>query len=118
MGACVVAAYSGEEAIALPLSRLPAHPSGSSNAGIDGFQVLRKLRSLRVPTPVVALTAHGMESEVSRTRRSGFDGHLVKPLQRSALVRAVKQIIDRRSSPVHGWVLLSPFRFKKTRDLT
>jgi PAS domain S-box-containing protein len=50
--------------------------------GMDGYQVAERLRAeLGVDGPaLVALTGYGQEEDVARSRRVGFDDHLVKPV--------------------------------------
>lgn len=56
--------------------------------GVDGFQVCQRLRahawSRRRPR-IVALTGWGREGDLARTKRAGFDAHLVKPVDSETL---------------------------------
>jgi PAS domain S-box-containing protein len=49
---------------------------------VDGFAVLRTLRSLRLlgGAMVVAMTGFGQESDKERSAQAGFEAHLVKPV--------------------------------------
>jgi two-component system CheB/CheR fusion protein len=51
--------------------------------GLNGFEVARKLRAQTefARSLIVALTGWGMERDRIRTRESGFDQHLVKPVE-------------------------------------
>ena len=55
--------------------------------GMSGFDVCRRIRSTAMGTPplVVALTGWGQESDRQKSRDSGFDHHLVKPVDYDAL---------------------------------
>ena len=55
--------------------------------GMTGFEVCEKIRTLdgMQSTMVVALTGWGQESDRKKTRESGFDHHLVKPVDYDAL---------------------------------
>ena len=60
--------------------------------GMDGLECARRLRALqgeqRLPHfPILALTAHALESDVSASLEAGMDEHLTKPLDFSALRR-------------------------------
>lgn len=57
--------------------------------GKDGYQVLKELREKLYLNPIVALTAHAMEDERRKTKKAGFDGHIVKPIQSHDLVEKV-----------------------------
>lgn len=50
---------------------------------MDGFTFLRRVRQTPQPgpLPVVAVTVLGSPADVQRTWASGFDGHLVKPIE-------------------------------------
>jgi signal transduction histidine kinase/ActR/RegA family two-component response regulator len=62
--------------------------------GMDGHQIARRLRSDPdiVPATLIALTGWGAEGEIRRTRESGFDFHLVKPVDANALMELLSQI--------------------------
>jgi CheY-like chemotaxis protein len=55
--------------------------------GMTGFEVCREIRATpRQKSPmVVALTGWGQESDRKKSRESGFDHHLVKPVDYDAL---------------------------------
>jgi PAS domain S-box-containing protein len=62
--------------------------------GVDGFQVCQRLRahawSRRRPR-IVALTGWGREGDLARTKRAGFDAHLVKPVDSETLEELLEQ---------------------------
>ena len=57
--------------------------------GIDGFEVAQRLRKLsgRDKMLVVALTGYGQAADRERALASGFDEHMVKPVQHEMLLR-------------------------------
>jgi PAS domain S-box-containing protein len=59
--------------------------------GVDGFEVCRRLRQLEFTTPprIVAMTGWGRAEDRARTQGAGFDAHLVKPVDRTALTRVL-----------------------------
>ena len=61
---------------------------------VDGFQVCQRLRahvwSRRRPR-IVALTGWGREGDLARTKRAGFDAHLVKPVDGETLEELLEQ---------------------------
>ena len=61
---------------------------------MDGFEVLRRLREGRCMTGVytIAMTGYGQEKDKQRVREAGFDAHLVKPVQPSALKRLLDEL--------------------------
>jgi signal transduction histidine kinase len=62
--------------------------------GMDGCEATRAIREWEArhglaPTPVLALTAHDGDDDVERCRSAGMDGHLAKPVKKSALFDAI-----------------------------
>ena len=55
--------------------------------GMDGYEVARQLRKETTPPRpmIVALTGYGQEADRRKAREAGFDRHLVKPVDVSAL---------------------------------
>jgi two-component system, chemotaxis family, CheB/CheR fusion protein len=55
--------------------------------GMDGYEVARRLRSGgdHADLVLVALTGYGREEDIRRSQEAGFDHHLVKPADLSAL---------------------------------
>lgn len=64
---------------------------------MDGIEVCKRVRALRLDyVPVmIALTGWGMQEDLRRTKDSGFDHHLVKPVAPDDLFR----LLDRLSEP-------------------
>ena len=65
---------------------------------LDGFGAVRKIRLWETAnehrrTPVIALTASALESDVQRSREAGCDLHVSKPVRKSTLLRAIAQVI-------------------------
>ncbi len=60
---------------------------------LDGFEVCRRLRAQQWATPphIVAVTGWGRDEDLERTKDAGFDAHLVKPVDRTALERILAQ---------------------------
>jgi PAS domain S-box-containing protein len=58
---------------------------------MDGYEVARRLRALPgcAQTRLIALTGYGQESDHDRSRRAGFEDHLVKPVDLDMIERAV-----------------------------
>jgi CheY-like chemotaxis protein len=55
--------------------------------GMNGYEVARRIRGLRIPggTLLVAVTGYGQEEDISRSSEAGFDHHLTKPVDIKAL---------------------------------
>ena len=60
--------------------------------GMDGYEVARRLRveASLDGLIIVALTGYGSESDRDRSKESGIDAHLVKPVEPDALVAIIE----------------------------
>lgn len=61
---------------------------------MDGFEVVKRLRSHGCCTPIVALTAHTMKGDRERCLANGFDDFLGKPVDRNLLTLCLKRYSD------------------------
>jgi PAS domain S-box-containing protein len=71
--------------------------------GMDGFDVIRRLRAAFPSTGlrIVAVTGWGQEEDRRRTHAAGFDGHLVKPVDPAKLQGLLASMRDEeRATPV------------------
>lgn len=61
--------------------------------GMDGLAFARMLRSspLTAQLPIIALTAQAMADEQAAAMAAGFDAYVVKPVQRTQLLEAIRQ---------------------------
>ena len=57
--------------------------------GMDGYEATRRLHALDPAIPVLALTAHALESERQRTLAAGMVAHITKPIDMQALYAAL-----------------------------
>ncbi|MES2638200.1 MAG: PAS domain-containing protein [Myxococcota bacterium] len=57
--------------------------------GYDGFEMMLELRRRGVGVPAAALTAFAREEDRSRALRSGYQAHLVKPVEPAELLATV-----------------------------
>jgi DNA-binding response OmpR family regulator len=67
--------------------------------GIDGFEVLRRLREAERWTPVLMLTARDSVSDRVRGLDAGADDYLVKPFAFSELLSRIRAIVRRGRPP-------------------
>jgi two-component system response regulator ResD len=63
--------------------------------GIDGFDVLKKLRSSKIMTPVILLTALGETEAVVKGLNLGADDYVTKPFEPSELIARVSSVLRR-----------------------
>jgi DNA-binding response OmpR family regulator len=76
--------------------------------GMDGFEVLRRLREDGVETPVLVLTARGLEADRVRGLDLGADDYVVKPFGLGELLARVRSRLrawDRERGLDRGEVL-------------
>ncbi len=64
--------------------------------GLDGFQVVSRMRQAGVFTPVLMLTAKSMPGDVVEGLEAGADDYLAKPFDLPVLLARVKGLIRRR----------------------
>jgi diguanylate cyclase (GGDEF)-like protein len=69
--------------------------------GLDGFEVLERLRSSPhfARTPVIMLTSMGQEADVVRGFRLGADDYILKPFSPTELSARVRRLLRRGRSP-------------------
>jgi two-component system response regulator MtrA len=67
--------------------------------GIDGFQVLRRVRDLGLTVPVMMLTARGEESDHIRAVRLDADQYVTKPFRLLELLERIGMMLRRASTP-------------------
>jgi CheY-like chemotaxis protein len=68
--------------------------------GIDGHELGRLLRALPELDRIrlVALTGYGQASDRERSTRAGFQAHLVKPVDITAIERLVRELFGPREA--------------------
>ncbi|MEY4793898.1 MAG: hypothetical protein RL724_834 [Pseudomonadota bacterium] len=66
---------------------------------MDGLAATAAIRSLEGPAgrvPIIAMTAAAMPDEVARCLEAGMDAHVAKPMDLTALLAAVSDILENR----------------------
>jgi two-component system, chemotaxis family, CheB/CheR fusion protein len=63
--------------------------------GMDGYEIARGLRQIPAlaSTALVAVTGYGRDEDRQRSRKAGFDHHLVKPVDMDTLRRVLQRIV-------------------------
>jgi CheY-like chemotaxis protein len=67
-------------------------------SGYDATKFIRSMDEPKRSTPVLAMTANGVESEVRRCMEAGMDGFVPKPFKRVELTSAIKKVLKRSDS--------------------
>jgi CheY-like chemotaxis protein len=89
------AAYSGTSALGIAAEFRPGViVCDIGLPKMDGHAIARRLRSdpAFASATLIALTGWGAAEEIERTKESGFDFHLVKPVDSDALVALLASI--------------------------
>src|SRR6266404_723572 len=64
---------------------------------MDGYEVARRLR--REPQTkdawLIAMTGYGQDTDRSRSRKAGFDYHLVKPVNAEELEQLISRLLSK-----------------------
>ena len=93
-------AASGTEAIALlDAQAIDAVLLDLRMPGMDGIEVLRRVRARPHPPPVTVLTAHATAANTIEAMRLGAFDHLTKPIGREELSRVLVGMLAARAEP-------------------
>jgi DNA-binding NtrC family response regulator len=93
-------AASGAEAIALlDAQAIDAVLLDLRMPGMDGIEVLRRVRARPHPPPVTVLTAHATAANTIEAMRLGAFDHLTKPIGREELSRVLVGMLAARTEP-------------------
>jgi PAS domain S-box-containing protein len=68
--------------------------------GMNGYEVARRLMELKRQRPfrIIAVSGWGQEADRAKTRESGFDAHIIKPVDLEILQKAIN---ERTGSTLH-----------------
>ncbi len=93
-------AASGAEAITLlDAQAIDAALLDLRMPGMDGIEVLRRIRARPHAPPVAVLTAHATAANTIEAMRLGAFDHLTKPIGREELSRVLVGMLDARAEP-------------------
>ena len=59
---------------------------------MDGYTAARRLRSMKIHTPIIALTAHAMEGDAQKCYDAGCSDYLSKPVRADLLTQKIAQV--------------------------
>ncbi|AEI77622.1 Transcriptional regulatory protein tctD [compost metagenome] len=79
--------------------------------GLDGLEVLRRLRQRRNPLPVLILTAHGSVEDRVRGLDLGADDYLAKPFDLSELEARARALIRRAHGHESTQIACGPLHY-------
>ena len=99
MGADVITAFDGLKALEAAVQFRPeAVLMDIGMPKLHGYDTARRFRQEAWGKEIVlvALTGWGRDEDRRRSEDAGFDGHLVKPVQISALRQLLERLLDQR----------------------
>lgn len=98
-GGDVRAVASGQEALrALGEQDFDVVVSDIGMPGMDGYELLERIRTNGNSVPAVALTAFARSEDRAKALEAGYQVHLTKPIEPSALIAAMAQVAGAGSS--------------------
>ncbi len=107
-GFSTIAAFDGEQALALARSRKPGFVIlDVMLPKVDGWEICRQLRKIS-DVPILMLTAREEEIDRILGLSLGADDYVVKPFSPRELVERVKAILRRRTPGLPGMTRYSP----------
>lgn len=101
----VIEARDGEEGVTRARHDLPdLILMDISIPKLDGWAATQQLKAdantRRIP--IIALTAHALDSDRLKARRAGCDGYLTKPIEPSRVVQEVERFVGRATAHDSG----------------
>ncbi|WP_045380497.1 response regulator [Vibrio campbellii] len=61
---------------------------------MDGITATRLIRQKGINIPIIALTAHALESDKTTCMKAGMDGFVSKPVRRQEIYEAIKSLVE------------------------
>lgn len=65
---------------------------------VDGYQAKRALDEMGYTKPIIALTAHAMTEDRSKTMQAGFVDHITKPVNKGEILSAIARLKPQNAS--------------------
>ena len=95
-------AFSGEQALEILENSIPdIIVLDLKMPGIDGLEVLRRVKKCHPQIQVIILTGHGSERDEAAARRWGAFDHLQKPVDINDLVQVMERAFRQKTDAVH-----------------
>lgn len=98
MGYQVRVAANGEEALAVwgpDGSFVDAVIMDLSMPGMGGFEALKKMVAIDPKVKVIIASGYSADTQKSEVLAAGATAYITKPFQKAALIRAVREVLDR-----------------------
>ena len=85
--------------------------------GIDGLEVLRRVKKIYPQVQVIMLTGHGSEKDEKEARRLGAFEYLEKPTTIDTLIKHIKRAFKSFESDMTAATLAEGGDFKSAREI-
>jgi PAS domain S-box-containing protein len=69
---------------------------------MDGYEATTTLRESGFRKPIVALTAHALADQRDRCLASGFNAHVIKPINRQTLISVIREVTSSELSQANA----------------
>jgi CheY-like chemotaxis protein len=92
----VIAAETGEEGVALAITRRPFFIVMDINLpGIDGIEATQRIRASAIGStiPIIAITSYAMRGDREKILAAGCNGYFEKPFDPITIVAQIHEII-------------------------
>ncbi len=99
----VITAVDGARGLELAQTRLPDLMLLDLSLPIlDGLEVMRRLKAAPETReiPIIAFTAHALESKAEEARAAGCDGFITKPAVPPEMVREIQRVLGLPVDPI------------------
>ena len=112
-GHSVLLAYDGERALQLALSEEPdVILLDLMLPHMDGLTVLKRLRSARMNTPVIIVSARDAGPDIVQGLDTGADDYLTKPFELDVLLARVRAVSRRAPASKQGELVFRDLKLK------
>lgn len=95
-GYALLTATDGRAGIAIALEKAPdLILMDLSLPKVDGWRAVRQLRAEEATrrTPIVVLSGHARDTDISRATEAGADGYVTKPVDETALIEVIERLL-------------------------
>ena len=65
---------------------------------MDGLEATRRIRLFDTTTPIIAITAHALSDDYTRSSEAGMNGHITKPVRLETLYQTLEKFLPSRIS--------------------
>jgi two-component system sensor histidine kinase/response regulator len=69
---------------------------------MDGLTATRALRAARYDSPIIAMTANAMKTDLDACLAAGMNDHITKPIERRALLQTLRRWLPQRQRPAEN----------------